>query len=148
MSFLNNREHFRYSDSKNISYISHYCETGCSWGAPRIAAIVIRIHRRPPFPSASPCPRSSFSRAPKCTRQVRSVDRSQEKRWRRKRRKDPWHSGCRGRDGGFWRPRRASSASSESGRFCFLSVRAFASDKRVLIVDERTTFFAAMVLNN
>lgn len=140
--FLNNREHFRYSNSRNISLqrnriqdLRDSREDVADENQQLLSpgSIVVPLsHRLPPVPD-------HFHERQNARGGVRSVDR--ERRWRRrKRRKDPWHSGRCGRDGGSWRPRRASSASSESGRFCFLSVRAFASDKPAVIADERAVF--------
>lgn len=101
----------------------------------RTAAIVIGIHRRPPFPSAPPCPRS-FSRAPKRTQRVRSIDR--KRRWRRKRRRDPWHSAVEGTvdPGGLDVP---APPRVKVGDFAFYPF-AFVSDKRAVIADERAVF--------
>lgn len=100
----------------------------------RTAAIVIGIHR-----SLPPCPRL-FSRAPKRMQQVRSIDRKRGKeRWRRKRRRDPWHSAVvEGTvdPGGLDVP---TPPRVKVGDFAFYSF-ALASDKRAVNADERAVF--------
>lgn len=86
--------------------------------------------------SLPPCPRL-FSRAPKRTQQVRSIDR--KRRWRRKRRRDPWHSAVvEGTvdPGGLDVP---APPRVKVGDFAFYSF-ALASDKRAVNADERAVF--------